>query len=575
MITELKSRFYDLPMRKKLLVLLFTCSILPLTLITGYSYFSARNQLLEQAYENMEHMNRQINSNISNQLETWLQISGLLYTNATLKTYLTQEYEKEIDFVEAYDYINDLFYGLMTSNSSISGICVYIENETLPDDGVFIRHLREENTVPAWIDDLLSSHGNAVYSEIHSGQSGEGFFTLGRIMNFGSLNAPYGILVLSVKEKVLYSMIEEESEGKQIYILNEKGNILSTRDKSLLTQNLDALLGQTLPRTNGFQIMEIEGEKSLVVCSSMSRGWKTVSIVPLEELLADARASAARILLIALLSFTLALCLIGLISHSLNTRITNLIRQVERIKKEDFNSQITIRGNDEIGMLAHEINHMTSRLNLLINELYKKEIARRDTELYALQSQINPHFLYNTLSVISSLAIRKGDSETSAIINHLSAFYRTSLNKGKRYISVEDELALTRHYLAIQHMRFGNLFTEQYETEEQLYPCRTLKLILQPFLENAINHAAGSRERPLHITIRLYCQHQRLYFEVEDNGIGIPPERLQKLDSHAPEAGFGIYNVRERIRLAYGSDYGVTLHSQPGLGTKAVICIPL
>ena len=128
MIKKIKTLFYNLPMMGKLLILLITSSLVPLLIISIYSFTSAKNQLLEQAYENMNHMNQQINNNISSQLDSFHQISGMLYTNATLKAYLTREYKQDIDFVEAYGYINDLFFGLMAANSNVEGITVYVFN---------------------------------------------------------------------------------------------------------------------------------------------------------------------------------------------------------------------------------------------------------------------------------------------------------------------------------------------------------------------------------------------------------------------------------------------------------------
>lgn len=574
---KLKHIFFDLPIIGKLLVLLITCSLLPLALISGYSWYSARKQLVAQAYENMNNMNLQINNNIGNQLESFHQISGMLYTNETLKAYLTQAYQKDIDFVEAYRYINDLFYGLMTANSNVEGITVYVLNSTIPTDGTFVKYLYDEKTTPEWIRQLDQTYGNMVYTGIYTNDRNHRVFSMGRIMNFNSLNYPYGVLTVSVKEDYLYSLIHQESEGKRIYIINDEGEILSTGDKTQISRTLEDVTGQKLVQEekNGYQIMELAEGQCLVVYNSMAQGWKTVSIVPLHDILSEANRAASRILMIAGLSFFLALIMILFISRYFDGRIKNLTRQIARIEEEDFSGRIEIRGNDEIGALSHAFNTMTEKLNVLINELYKKEIARRDTEIYALQSQINPHFLYNTLSVISSLAIRKGDSEISNIINHLSSFYKTSLNKGMRYISVENELEITRHYAAIQHMRFKEHFQESYEVDEGLYPCRTLKLILQPFLENAINHAMGEKEGQLHIIIRLYREGESLCFEVEDDGTGIPEEKLQRLASGRPAEGFGIYNVDERIRLVYGESYGVTVKSKMGMGTKVKIVIPI
>lgn len=576
MIQKIRRIFYDLPIAGKLFLLLVICLLIPFLIISVYSYRSARNQLLMQAYENMNISNQQINNNISGQLQIFTQISELVNTNETLKTYLTRTYNKDIEFVEAYRYINDLFFGLMAANSNVNSVTVYVLNPSLPTDGVFIKYLFEKDT-PDWIRSMNHTDGNVLYTNIHLNEEGERVFSLVRVMTLSSYHYPYSILALSVKEDYLYSMIRQESAGKDIYVLDSDGKIITTRRKSLISKTLTDVLGSELPdmSRDGYRIMELGGRESLIVYNSMPQGWKTVSVVPLTEILEETRHSASHILFIVTCSFFLAVLGILIISRYFNGRLQLLLRQIRQIEKEDFSSRVAVKGDDEFDQLSKAFNNMTERLNLLINELYKKEIGRRDSELYALQSQINPHFLYNTLSVISSLAIRKGNKEISDIINHLSSFYRTSLNQGKRYISVENELDITRHYIAIQHMRFGNTFQVSYEVDEQLYPCRTLKLVLQPFVENAINHAMDETASPLHIIIRAYRRNKRICFEVEDNGTGIDRKKLEGLTSGKTDTGFGIFNVDERIRLAYGQEYGVQIQSDPGSGTRILIEIPL
>lgn len=223
---------------------------------------------------------------------------------------------------------------------------------------------------------------------------------------------------------------------------------------------------------------------------------------------------------------------------------------------------------------------MTKRLQVLIDELYVKEIAKRDAELYALQSQINPHFLYNALSAVSSLAIRKGDTQVSSLVGHLSRFYQVSLNMGRKTISIEKELAITRHYLAIQHIRFADMFEETITVDETLMQHETLKLMLQPFVENAINHAMRDDSDKLHIRISVQKipfkdGKEAVCFEVEDDGPGIPAEKVENLTQSQPDTGYGIFNVNERIQLAYGKEYGVTIHSSPEQGTLVRLTIPL
>lgn len=442
-MTEKARRFfYNLPIMGKLFLLLIICLLIPFLIISIYSYASARNQLLTQAYENMNNSNRQINNNISSQLEIFGQISEMVNTNEMLKSYLIKSYKKDIEFVEAYTYINDLFFGLMAANSNVDGISVYTLNPSLPTDGAFVKYLFDESAAPDWVRAMDRSNGNIIYTDIHLNTDGERVFSLARVMTLNSYYYPYGVLTLSVKEDYLYSMIRQESVGKEIYILDSDERIITTSRKDLISKPLEEVVASPLPdmSRDGYRIMDLGSQESLIVFNNMAQGWKTVSIVPLNDILEETRRSASRILLIAGFSFLLAVLGILIISQYFNGRLKLLLGQTLQIEREDFSGRIAVKGNDEFDQLSNAFNDMTERLNLLINELYKKEIRQRDTELYALQSQINPHFLYNTLSVISSLAIRRGDSEISGIINHLSSFYRTSLNKGKRYISVENEL---------------------------------------------------------------------------------------------------------------------------------------
>ncbi len=312
-----------------------------------------------------------------------------------------------------------------------------------------------------------------------------------------------------------------------------------------------------------------------MVYNRMDQGWGTVALIPLEDILKETRDGVRNILGIAGASLLLALGMVLLISGYFNGRIRSLAAQTARIQSGDFKGRIQIRGNDEIEQLSRTVNNMTERLEGLVQELYHKELSRRDAELYALQSQINPHFLYNTLSAIASLAIRRGDAQISSLIDHLSSFYRISLNKGMKYILIRNELEITRHYIAVQHMRFGDQFQEVYELDEELYPYKTLKLILQPFVENAVNHAMGTESGVLHIFIRLYRRQDVICFEVEDDGPGMSEDKVRYLEADRPEAGFGIRSVDERIRLAYGEDFGVRIKSAQGKGTKVMVTIPV
>jgi len=576
----LRKFFVNKPLFIKLMLMFTVAAVIPIVIIAIFSYQRTRQQLLDVAYSNMNSSNQQINNNINTQFDIFRHVSASLYTDEILKAYLTQEYANDYSFIEAYRYIDNRMYSILAANGNISGIRIYVYNETIPSDGLFIDHVNSQHLSTQYLANLEQTHGNEIFSSVMPDHKGDNTFYLGRLLNYNSQTNPYGLLTLSFKEELLYQMIEKEDINKTVYILDHEDNIVSTRDKSNLNTNFTLATGIPLPKNNsGYEIINAGEQSFFIVYNTMPHGWKTVSVRLYQDIIAEAQKTSGQVLLISLISITLATLLIILISQYLSRRLKNIQKQTTKIENGDFSSLITDTSLDEIGLLGSAFNRMTSRLKITIDELYIKEIAKRDAELYALQSQINPHFLYNTLSVISSLAIRNGDTEVSEIVNHLSLFYRTSLNMGREYISVEKELAITKHYIAIQHMRFDNLFIEHWEIDEALYKQETLKLMLQPFIENAISHAVYQEDTPLHIYIRIYEKKRDndtpvICFEIEDDGAGMTSERLYSILSLEQDIGYGINNVRERIQLAYGDNYGVNIQSIPLKGTCVAITIP-
>ena len=576
----MKTFFANKSLFVKLMLMFLVAAVIPIIIISVFSYRRTEQQLLHIAYSNMNSSNQQANNNINSQLDIFRHVSAGIYTDETLKAYLTQHYINDYNFVEAYRYIDNRMYSILAANGNISDIQIHVYNKTIPSDGLFVYHVDSESLSADYLSELEQTYGNELFSSITQDRKGNDIFYLGRLLNYNNQTSPYGLLTISIKEELLYHMIEKEDINRSVYILDNENTIVSAKDKSILNTSFLSATGIQLPENSfGYTIIDVDEQPFFVVYNTMPHGWKTVSVMLYREIIAEAQKTSGQVLLISIVSITLATLMIIFISQYLSLRLKNIQKQLTKIENGDFSSIITDTSLDEIGLLGSSFNRMTSRLNTLIDELYIKEIAKRDAELYALQSQINPHFLYNTLSVISSLAIRNGDTEVSEIVNHLSLFYRTSLNMGREYISIEKELAITRHYIAIQHMRFGTMFIEHWYIDNTLYEQKTLKLMLQPFIENAISHAICSEEKPLNIYIRVYGKENdenlsTICFEIEDDGAGMSSEMLTRIASHKKDVGYGITNVHERIQLAYGKDYGVHIESVSGKGTHIKISIP-
>lgn len=572
-----KRFFQKMSLLKKLLFIFILVMIAPLCLTTVSFYQRTEQRLLEITYENMNSSIQQISSNVRAQMDQLQQISSLIYTDETMQSYLTQVYTKDFSVMEAYDYIDGLLYSMLTINGNISRIHLYVANETLPEDGLFLRHIPSDEFSDTFLDALSRTSGGVFFSNVIPDEKGNNIIYLGRILNFNPGTQPYGMVTIGFQEDLLYSLIEKEEQNKFVYLLDEKGTIISASDKSLLNQRFSDAFGLSLEENQ--EVVSIADESFLMVYTPMFHGWTAVSLTPLDEIMEPSNKTAFYIVIIAIISFAISTCMVVVIARYLSRRLNKLNRQAAQIEQGDFTVWPDDYDSDEIGQLGAAINHMSIRLKALIDELYVKELAKRDAELYALQSQINPHFLYNTLSGISSLAVQNGDQDVSQIVNHLARFYQISLNMGNQYLTLEKELTLTRHYMAIQHMRFGDDFTESWEIAEGLLQHEVLKLILQPFVENAINHAQTAGDSPLHITIRAYavCRDKKtsLCLEVIDDGCGMPEEKAESILNAPSSKGYGILNVHKRIRLAYGDDYGVSISSKTGQGTKITLLLPM
>jgi two-component system sensor histidine kinase YesM len=576
MVHKLKDWFYDLPIKTKLIILLVIASIVPLLLVSFYNFSAARNQRIDQAYRNIEVMNLQIANNINDQFENLLLTSSLLYSDTTLEGYLTKSYVKDWDFVLAYQYINRTFYNILSSNHKISYLSIYVDNRSLPSDGHFIRHLAAGSDGTAGLGTEIRYLGKENYTSLISNSNGERVIYLRRSLNRNHLRNPYGYLEIGMKEETIFSLFENEAANKDIYIVDPRGTVQSTRDKTLLDKNIIDVLGVDVlsgPIWSG-QVLDIHGEKKMIMLTNLQNGWKTISITPLNKIYQEVTMASVRSLLISFVCVVIALLLSFQISQYFSSRFQLVMKQIALIEQNNFHTNLELEGKDEIGRLSWALNTMAQTLDKAIHENYIKALQVKETELMLLQSQVNPHFLYNSLSGISSLALSNKNKEIVAFSNHLSQFYRTSLNHGKKYITIAEEIEITKHYIAIQNTRFPGMFNFVWDITPSVLNKNTLKLILQPIIENIVNHAVKDDSQPLTAIICIYPDADRIFYKISDDGMGIAYNKMNTLLDPEKASGFGLINVNARIKLSFGDNYGVSISSQLGQGTIVLVCIP-
>ena len=289
-----------------------------------------------------------------------------------------------------------------------------------------------------------------------------------------------------------------------------------------------------------------------------------------------------RLLIVFIIAFILFI--LAIINSYISTRITDPIKELEHSVNEieggNLETQVYIGGSYEIRHLGTSIQNMARQIKKLMADIVAEHESKRKSEFDTLQSQINPHFLYNTLDIIVWMIENEKQSEAVKVVTALARFFRISLSKGKSIIPVKDELEHVRNYLMIQQMRFKNKFTYSIEAEGQVEQLASLKLLLQPIVENAIYHGMEFMDGDGEILVKAWRQGDDLFLSVSDNGLGMTQEQVERLfssQSHVPSrrgSGIGVKNVNERIKLYFGADYGLSIQSEPDEGTTVTAHLP-
>lgn len=369
--------------------------------------------------------------------------------------------------------------------------------------------------------------------------------------------------------------------GGYIYLMNDSGDIIwHPRQNEIYSGRLKENNKYAITLRDGTSTQNIEGKKlTLNIRTVGYTGWKLVGVTPGAQLNIDGIKFRFFILFVADLFLFLLAMVNAFISNKISNPIKRLDDRVREIESGNLEVEIVPSGSYEIEHLGKSVKNMLSRIKLLMSDLVAEHNAKRKSEFDTLQSQINPHFLYNTLDIIVWMIENENQDKAVNIVTALAKFFRISLSKGKNIITVKDEIEHVRNYLMIQSMRFKNRFVFNIEADEEILKYSSLKLMLQPLVENAIYHGMEFMDGDGEIKIKVYKENDSLYFIISDNGLGMSEEIVNSLlyKDIVPSkkgSGIGVKNVNERIKLYFGNAYGLVVESWPDEGTKITIHLP-
>lgn len=569
---------------RSMIFIYFTVSALAIILLIGVIlYLQMSRQLTLAVQDENQAVLGQINRSVDSYLRTIMKLSDSLYYGVIKNADLGEES------------LNSRITLLYDNNKdSIANIAL------LSKDGALLESVPAARlktgldvTQEEWFGNTLARTENLHFSTPHvqyifdnNENQYRWVITLTRAVEitYGT-STEQGILLIDIRYNSLAQILENITLGNQgyLYMISNDGELIYHPRMQLIAT------GQAAENTiaaadyqDGSYREKYDGEwRDINVKSVGYTGWRLMSVTPEKGLSLD-NLKMRLFLVFVLAAFLLVLILINtFISSRITIPIQKLEKSVNAIEAGELDTEVYMGGSYEIRHLGRSIGDMAKRIKELMEDIVAEHESKRRNEFDILQSQINPHFLYNTLDIIVWMIENEQKQEAVKVVTALARFFRISLSKGRSIITVRDELEHVRNYLMIQQMRFKNKFVFQIEAKEDVLNLVSLKLMLQPLVENAIYHGMEFMDGDGEICVEVYREAQELRFLVRDNGLGMTEKQVEALlgeEHHVSSkrgSGIGVKNVMERIKLYFGDDYGLSIWSEPDEGTTITIRLPV
>lgn len=562
-------------------------SILATALMAIAFYTHSTNTIRSNTVEMNKQIVDQVSLNLNSYLRKMMGISDTMCYSVIKNTDLTYEkINKEMNLL--YEANKDNLTSIVCASED--GAIIAASPVSTRKPGV---DLKKEKWFLDAFDEIENIHFSTPHVQNIFDNSNYRYFwvvSLSRVVELTNMgNVRNGILLVDMNYSAIEQMFEKINNGGVgfVYLCDGDGEIIyHPMQKAIYAGLVKENNIAHAAHADGVFSEKFDGqERDVLVRTVGYTGWKIISVTPVSELAPDLGQIRNYLIMVFIMSFIIIIFGNYIISYVVTDPIRKLEDSIayleEGVTNQDIMNEedIFIGGSHEIRHLGRTIKSMVRQMRKLTDDMVKEQKAKRKSELDALQSQINPHFLYNTLDSVVWMIEGERYKEAISMVTALAQLFRISLSKGNNIITIHDEIIHAKNYLSIQQVRYKNKFTADIDIDPAIENCATIKLIVQPLLENAIYYGVEHMDGEGEIHLKGYEKNGDIYISVSDNGMGIPKEVLDtlltdKARSHGKGSGIGLWNVNQRIQIYFKGDYGLMVESELDEGTTVTIHLP-
>lgn len=582
------TKLLDLKIRYKLLGVYLLATVIPIMLVGAYLNFGMRDVVLNNTLYETEANLEKIEMQLDTVLSRITKISDLIYLNRDMDTLLNEDYQSLLEIYDAYNQY-PIFDEYLKYYDEIETIQFYMSKEMITNS--YFIHANEEIVQQDWYKEAVQNQGRIIWRMKEEEWTKQEYLALTRAV-YDRQNQFLGVLSIYVSQDKLREIVGGLIHD--VYLLLDEETVIYHRNPTLIGSKQTIIPDDILGEEENYVIDHHYGGEDIKLNvhhftpdKALQNQLQIASVIPVEKMMLKPNQIFTRGYLMIFGALACSIVSFQLFTRTFNTRINTLKYAMSQVAKGRFNIRPSIKGNDEIGEAYHELYMTSQSIQKLIDEVYvhkiKEERWRRkqkDSEFKMLSSQINPHFLYNTLEMIRMKAVVNKDRDVAALITKLSKMMRSALESTDRPVPLTNELNLVENYLEIQTMRFGDQLNYQINIKCDATKYDVFPLLIQPLVENAIIHGLEPKLGVGNLILTVEETDQHVVISVEDDGVGMSGEKLRSVQQRLEEDDqpnskrIGVRNVHQRIQLYYGEAYGLEVRSQLEGGTTIRLVLP-